>query len=70
MAKENIMEAIGDIARNKGIPRERLVEVIQEAITAAAKRKYRDFEDIEARINMGSGELEVYRYRIVAEVVE
>jgi len=70
MAKENILEAIGDIARNKGIPRDRLVEVIQEAITAAAKRKYRDFEDIEARINSSSGELEVYRYKIVAEVVE
>ena len=37
MASENIIDAIADIARDKGISRERLVEVIQEAITALRK---------------------------------
>ena len=69
MARENILEAIGDIAREKGIPRERLVAVIQEAVTMAAKRKFKQFEDIEARISESTGELEVYRYKIVAEEV-
>ena len=69
MAKDNIIEAIGDIARDKGIPRERLVEVIQEAITAAAKRKFRRFEDIETRINPKNGNIEVFRYKKVAEVL-
>jgi N utilization substance protein A len=67
MAKENLMEAIGDIARDKGIPQERLVEVIQDAITAAAKRKFKDFQDIEARMNMDSGAIEVFRYKKVTE---
>ncbi|MCH7477881.1 MAG: transcription termination factor NusA [SAR324 cluster bacterium] len=67
MARESIIEALGDIAREKGIAQERLVEVIQEAVTAAAKRKYKNFEDIEARINPGSGELEVFRYKTVTE---
>ena len=67
MARESIIEAIGDIARDKGIDRDRLIEVIQEAVTAAAKRKYKDYEDIEARINPGSGELEVFRYKTVTE---
>ena len=70
MVKDNILEAIGDIARDKGIDRNRLVEVIQEAVTAAAKRKYKHFEDIEARLNTDSGELEVFRYKTVAEVVD
>ncbi len=70
MASENIIDAIADIARDKGISRERLVEVIQEAITAAAKRKFRQFEDIETRLNTTSGEIEVFRYKRVAETVE
>ena len=61
------MEAIGDIAREKGIAREKLVTVIQEAITAAAKRKFKNFHDIEARLNAKSGELEVYRYKKVTD---
>ena len=70
MAKENLIEAIGDIAREKGINKDRLVEVIQEAIAGAAKRKYKNYQDIEARINLGSGELEVYRFKTVAELCE
>ena len=66
-ARENILEAIGDISRDKGIDREKLVTVIQEAVTQAAKRKFKQFEDIEARINEESGELEVFRYKTVAE---
>ena len=67
MAKENLIDALGDIARDKGIPKERLVEVIQEAVAAAAKRKYKQYEEIEARINMESGDLEVFRYKTVTE---
>ena len=70
MAKENIMEAIGDIAREKGIARERLVAVIQDAVTAAAKRKFKSFHDLEARVNSRTGELEVFRYKKVAEEVQ
>jgi transcription termination/antitermination protein NusA len=69
MAKENILEAIGEIARDKGISRDKLVAVIQDAVTAAAKRKFKQFQDIEARVNTKSGELEVFRYKKVAEDV-
>jgi transcription termination/antitermination protein NusA len=69
MAKENILEAIGEIARDKGISRDKLVAVIQDAVTAAAKRKFKQFQDIEARVNSKSGELEVFRYKKVAENV-
>jgi N utilization substance protein A len=67
MARENILEAIGDIAREKGINRDRLVAVIQEAVTAAAKRKFKNFQDIEARLNPKTGELEVFRYKKVTD---
>jgi N utilization substance protein A len=67
MARESIIDVLGDIARDKGISRDRLQEVIQEAVTAAAKRKFKDFSEIEARINTNSGELEVFRYKRVTE---
>ncbi|MCZ6628579.1 MAG: transcription termination/antitermination protein NusA, partial [SAR324 cluster bacterium] len=67
MARESILEALGDIARDKGISRDRLQEVIQDAVTAAAKRKYKDYNEVEARINPDSGELEVFRYKTVTD---
>ena len=67
MARESIIEALGDIARDKGISRDRLQEVIQEAVTAAAKRKFKDYNEVEARINETSGELEVFRYKTVTD---
>ena len=70
MAKENVLEAIGDIARDKGIEKDRLIEVIQEAITAAAKRKFKGFEDIETRLNVKSGDIEVFRYKTVREELQ
>jgi N utilization substance protein A len=66
VAKDNLIDALGDIARDKGIPRERLIQVIQEAITAAAKRKFRNFADIETRLDPKTGNVEVYRYKKVA----
>ena len=66
MPKANILEALGDIAREKGISRDKLVAVIQDAVTAAAKRKFKQYQDIEARVNTKSGELEVFRYKKVA----
>ncbi len=66
---ENLLEAINDIARERGIERNRLVTVVQESIVAAAKRKFKQYEDVEARITEGGG-IEVYRYKTVAEVCE
>ncbi|MEE8396682.1 MAG: NusA N-terminal domain-containing protein, partial [bacterium] len=65
MTKESIMNALGDIARDKGLEPSRLVEVIQEAVTSAAKRKFKNFTEVEARVNEQSGELEVFRYKTV-----
>ena len=70
MANESILDAIGDIARDKGIARERLIEVVQEAVTAAAKRKFKNFSDVEARLNISSGHIEVFRYKTVTEELE
>src|SRR3972149_6275576 len=47
MARENIIEAIGDIAREKGIPREKLVAVIQDAVTMAAKLIFQKIREAE-----------------------
>jgi len=70
MEKENLLDAISDIAREKGINRDRLIGVIQEAITAAAKRKFKQYHDIEARLNPQTGELDVFQYKRVAEMTE
>ena len=70
MQQEELLKAISDISYAKGIDRERLITVVQDAITLAAKRKFRQYQDVEARIHQDSGNLEVYHYKTVVEDVE
>ncbi len=70
MQQEELLKAISDISYAKGIDRERLITVVQDAITLAAKRKFRQYQDVEARIHQDSGNLEVYHYKTVVENVE
>ena len=69
MEELNVLEAITDIARDKGINRDRLVEVVQEAIASAARRKYQQYDEIDARIDESNGSIHVYRYRVVTDDV-
>ncbi|MDH4225742.1 MAG: transcription termination factor NusA [Deltaproteobacteria bacterium] len=65
--KESLLDAITDLARDKGLPREKVVAVVQDAVAAAAKKKYKNYEDIEARFNTKSGAIEVFRYKTVID---
>ncbi|MDH4121767.1 MAG: transcription termination factor NusA [Deltaproteobacteria bacterium] len=65
--KDNLLDAIGDVAREKGLPRDKVMQVVQEAVSAAAKKKFKDFDDVEARLNAKTGALEVFRYKRVVD---
>jgi N utilization substance protein A len=64
---ERLVEAV---TREKNIPRDVVIEIIESAMVAAARRKHGDTLDIEAEYNEELGEVELYEFRTVVDEVE
>ncbi len=60
---------IDQVGKEKGIPRTTLIEALEEAILAAAKRKFGSNLALEARYNEEMNEIEVFRFKTVVESV-
>lgn len=58
------------VAREKGIPRDALLEVLEQAMVAAARKKYGLARDFEAQWNEEMGEVELFEFKTVADTVE
>ena len=58
------------VHRDKNIPRDVLIEVLENAMVAAARKKYGLDRDIEAQYNEDLGEVELFEFRTVVEVIE
>lgn len=58
------------VHRDKNIPRDALVEVIEQAMVAAARKKYGMNRHIEAAYNEDLGEVELFEFRTVVEEID
>lgn len=58
------------VAREKNIPRDALIEVLEQAMVAAARKRYGMSQDFEAQWNDELGEVELFQFKTVAEDVE
>lgn len=58
------------VAKEKNIPRDSLIEVLEEAMMAAARKKYGMTKDLETQWNEELGEVELFEFKTVAEEVE
>lgn len=58
------------VAREKNIPRDALIEVLEQAMEAAARKKYGMQKDLEAQWNDELGEVELFEFKTVSEEVE
>lgn len=57
------------ISREKGLDTEVIIKAVEEAMTTAAKKFYRDGEDLFSRFNREKGQVEVFaRKKVVTEV--
>ena len=61
---------IEQVGKEKGIPRETLVEALEEAILSASKKKFGNHLDLEAKYNIELGEIEVFQFKTVVEEVK
>jgi N utilization substance protein A len=61
---------IEQVGKEKGIPKEIIVETLEEAILSASKKKFGNHLDLEARYNYELGEIEVFRFKVVVDEVQ
>ena len=60
---------IEQVGKEKGIPKETIIEALEEAILSASKKKYGSHLDLEAHYNEELGEIEVFQFKTVVEEV-
>jgi N utilization substance protein A len=65
-----IEELIEALRTEKNIPRDVVVEIVESAMVAAARKRYGMTRDIEAEYNEDLGEVELYQFQTVVEEVE
>ena len=65
----DIKRVVEQVSRDKGIDREVLIRALEEALRSAARKKFGNKLDIEVQYNDQSGEIEVFQFKDVAEVV-
>ncbi|MFZ0483693.1 MAG: transcription termination factor NusA [Desulfobacterales bacterium] len=65
----DIKRVVEQVSRDKGINREILIKALEEALVSAAKKKFGSSVDIEVQYNESTGEIEVFQFKDVAEVV-
>lgn len=65
----DIKRVVEQVSRDKGIDREVLIKALEEALRSAARKKYGNKMDIEVQYNDDTGEIEVFQFKDVAEVV-
>jgi N utilization substance protein A len=60
---------IEQVSREKGINPEEIVNAIEDAILTASKKHFKGWDEIFARFNRESGEVELYGRKNVVETV-
>jgi N utilization substance protein A len=71
MTNISIVEALGQIAREKNVDRELVVQTLKDALVSAAQRRYGGAENYHAEIDSQTGAMEVVTHlNIVEEVVD
>ncbi len=66
----NIVEALSQIAREKNVDRELVVETLADALISAAKKRYGNTDNYEALIDSTTGTMEVVAQKTVVDEVE
>ena len=68
-ANLNIIEALGQIAREKNVDPEMVIETLSDALVSAARKRYGNADNFEAQIDPDSGHMTVLARKTVVEEV-
>ena len=69
MLMTDIKRIVDQVSRDKGIDSGILIKALEEALCSAAKKKFGSNIDIEAHYNEENGDIEVFQFKEVVEIV-
>ena len=69
MYMSDIKRVVEQVSKDKGISREVLIKALEEALKSAARKKFGNKMEIEVQYNEEVGEIEVFQFKEVAEVI-
>lgn len=70
LIRRELLVAAQEVAREKGIDKERVIEALEESLVKVAQTKYGAETSLEAKINRASGEILISQVRTVVDEVE
>lgn len=66
---QDLNRVLDQVSRDKGIPKNMLVEAIEAAFLIAARKKWGHLGDLEAHYNEEAGEIELFQFKMAVEEV-
>ena len=63
-----LQQFIEAVAKEKGVEQEIIISALQDAIEAAARKRYKN-ENMRARFNLDTGQMELYAVKRIVETV-
>ncbi len=70
MITSELARLVDALHHEKNIPRDQVVEIVESAIEAAARRVFGPNKDLEVQYDDDAGEVDIYEYRTVVETIE
>ena len=67
---QEIAEAFKEIAKEKNLDKESLVDIIENIFYLMIKKKYGISDNFDVIVNMDKGEIEIYRSKLIVKDVE
>lgn len=67
---QNLDKVMEQVGKDKGIPKQMLIEAIEAAFLSAARKKWGHLGDLEAHYNDEFGEIELFQFKNAVEQVE
>ena len=61
---------IEQVGKDKGIDKKILIDALEQALLAAARKKYGPKQEIESKYNEEAGEIELFQFKTVVEEVK
>jgi len=66
----DLSRIIDQVGKDKGIDKKILIEALEQALLAAARKKYGPKQEIEAKYNEEAGEIELFQFKTVVKKVK
>ncbi|MBI4367197.1 MAG: transcription termination/antitermination protein NusA, partial [Deltaproteobacteria bacterium] len=67
---QELDRVLEQVSKDRGIPKNRLIEAIESAFLSAARKKWGHLGELEAHYNLDTGEIELFQFKQVVEQVE